>query len=114
MKALNLLCAAEDKHYVKVTGKAHDWDVLFYIFQSIRVVLLFTMIGTGWSFLKLFLQAKEKNILVIGLQYLLGKHHGFSYYVFLHMLMACIFRNSCLLLLAMTCDSLLLLFVILA
>ncbi|XP_019185107.1 PREDICTED: protein GPR107-like [Ipomoea nil] len=68
MKALNLLCAAEDKHYVKVSGTAHGWDVLFYIFQFIRVVLLFTviiLIGTGWSFLKPFLQEREKKVLMI-------------------------------------------------
>ncbi|KAF5940788.1 protein GPR107-like [Camellia sinensis] len=68
MKALNLICAAEDKHYVKVTGTPHGWDVLFYIFQFIRVVLLFTvivLIGTGWSFLKPFLQDKEKKVLMI-------------------------------------------------
>ncbi|GMH26418.1 hypothetical protein Nepgr_028261 [Nepenthes gracilis] len=68
MKALNLLCAAEDKHYVKVTGTPHGWDVLFYLFQFIRVVLLFTVIvlvGTGWSFLKPFLQEKEKKVLMI-------------------------------------------------
>ncbi|KAG5582931.1 hypothetical protein H5410_053558 [Solanum commersonii] len=68
MKALNLIFAAEDKHYVKVTGTAHGWDVLFYIFQSIRVVLLFTvivLIGTGWSFLKPFLQEREKKVLII-------------------------------------------------
>ncbi|CAI0426732.1 unnamed protein product [Linum tenue] len=39
MKALNLICAAEDKHYV--------------------------LIGTGWSFLKPFLQEKEKKVLMI-------------------------------------------------
>ncbi|KAK2647636.1 hypothetical protein Ddye_015125 [Dipteronia dyeriana] len=68
MKALNLICAAEDKHVVKVTGTPHGWDVLFYIFQFIRVVLLFTvivLIGTGWSFLKPFLQEKEKKVLMI-------------------------------------------------
>ncbi|XP_030542453.2 protein CANDIDATE G-PROTEIN COUPLED RECEPTOR 7-like [Rhodamnia argentea] len=68
MKALNLICAAEDKHYVKVTGTPHGWDVLFYMFQFIRVVLLFTvivLIGTGWSFLKPFLQEKEKKVLMI-------------------------------------------------
>ncbi|KAM2625003.1 hypothetical protein TB1_031921 [Malus domestica] len=68
MKALNLICAAEDKHYVKVTGTAHGWDVLFYIFQFLRVILLFTvivLIGTGWSFLKPFLQEKEKKVLMI-------------------------------------------------
>ncbi|KAL2229438.1 protein GPR107 [Sesamum indicum] len=68
MKALNLLCAAEDKHYVKITGTPHGWDVLFYIFQFIRVVLLFTvivLIGTGWSFLKPVLQEREKKVLMI-------------------------------------------------
>ncbi|XP_057534246.1 protein CANDIDATE G-PROTEIN COUPLED RECEPTOR 7-like [Amaranthus tricolor] len=68
IKALNLICAAEDKHYVKVTGSPHGWDVLFYLFQFIRVVLLFTVIvlvGTGWSFLKPFLQEKEKKVLLI-------------------------------------------------
>ncbi|TKY52850.1 integral to membrane [Spatholobus suberectus] len=68
MKALNLLCAAEDKHFVKVSGTPHGWDVLFYIFQFIRVVLLFTVIvlvGTGWSFLKPFLQEREKKVLMI-------------------------------------------------
>lgn len=67
-KALNLICAAEDKHYVKVTGTPHGWDILFYIFQFFRVVLLFTvivLIGTGWSFLKPFLQEKEKKVLMI-------------------------------------------------
>uniref|UniRef100_A0A803N5X9 Uncharacterized protein n=1 Tax=Chenopodium quinoa TaxID=63459 RepID=A0A803N5X9_CHEQI len=66
--ALNLICAAEDKHYVKVTGSPHGWDVLFYMFQFLRVVLLFTVIvlvGTGWSFLKPFLQEKEKKVLMI-------------------------------------------------
>lgn len=68
MKALNLIFAAEDKHYVKVTGTAHGWDVLFYIFQGIRVVLLFTvivLIGTGWSFVKPFLQEREKKVLMV-------------------------------------------------
>ncbi|KAK4834662.1 hypothetical protein QYF36_026452 [Acer negundo] len=68
MKALNLIFAAEDKHVVKVTGTPHGWDVLFYIFHFVRVVLLFTvivLIGTGWSFLKPFLQEKEKKVLMI-------------------------------------------------
>ncbi|KAK7267561.1 hypothetical protein RIF29_20238 [Crotalaria pallida] len=68
VKAFNLICAAEDKHYVKVTGTPHGWDIPFYIFQFIRVVLLFTVIilvGTGWSFLKPFLQEREKKVLII-------------------------------------------------
>lgn len=68
IKAFNMLCAAEDKHYVKITGTPHGWDVLFYIFQFIRVILLFTviiLIGTGWAFLKPFLQDREKKVLLI-------------------------------------------------
>lgn len=51
-----------------VTGTPHGWDVLFYTFQFFRAVLFFTviiLIGTGWSFLKPFLQEKEKKMLMI-------------------------------------------------
>ncbi|CAJ2675679.1 unnamed protein product [Trifolium pratense] len=64
MKGLNLMCAAEDKHYIKVTGLPHVWNVWFYI----HVVLLFTiiiLINVGWSFLKPFLQVREKKVLMI-------------------------------------------------
>ncbi|KAJ9173788.1 hypothetical protein P3X46_016892 [Hevea brasiliensis] len=68
MKALNLLCEAEDKSYIKRTGSAHGWDVLFYIFSFLKGITLFTLIvliGTGWSFLKPYLQDKEKKVLMI-------------------------------------------------
>ncbi|KAH1114627.1 hypothetical protein J1N35_008005 [Gossypium stocksii] len=68
LKAVNLLCEAEDKSYIKRTGSAHGWDVLFYIFSFLKGVMLFTLIvliGTGWSFLKPYLQDKEKNVLMI-------------------------------------------------
>lgn len=70
MKAMNLIFAAEDKYHVKVTGTPRGWETLFYVFQSIRGLLLFTVIvlvGTGWSFLKPFLQDKEKKVLMIGI-----------------------------------------------
>ncbi|OIS98916.1 PREDICTED: protein GPR107-like [Nicotiana attenuata] len=68
LKALNLVCEAEDKSYIKKTGTAHGWDVLFYIFSFLKGITLFTLIvliGTGWSFLKPYLQDKEKNVLMI-------------------------------------------------
>ncbi|CBI34595.3 unnamed protein product, partial [Vitis vinifera] len=68
LKALNLLCEAEDKSYIKRTGSAHGWDVLFYIFSFLKGISLFTLIvliGTGWSFLKPYLQDKEKTVLMI-------------------------------------------------
>ncbi|KAL8520556.1 hypothetical protein ACS0TY_011183 [Phlomoides rotata] len=68
LKALNLVCEAEDKSYIKRTGSAHGWDVLFYIFSFLKGITLFTLIvliGTGWSFLKPYLQDKEKKVLMI-------------------------------------------------
>ncbi|XP_078447055.1 protein CANDIDATE G-PROTEIN COUPLED RECEPTOR 7-like [Wolffia australiana] len=68
IKALYLVCAAENHHKIKTTGSSHGWDVLFYIFQFLRGILLFTVIvlvGTGWSFLKPFLQEREKKVLMI-------------------------------------------------
>ncbi|CDP05000.1 unnamed protein product [Coffea canephora] len=68
LKALNLLCETEDKSYIKRTGAAHGWDVLFYLFSFLKGITLFTLIvliGTGWSFLKPYLQDKEKKVLII-------------------------------------------------
>ncbi|PRQ16723.1 putative Lung seven transmembrane receptor [Rosa chinensis] len=68
LKTLNLLCEAEDKSYIKRTGSAHGWDVLFYIFSFLKGITLFTLIvliGTGWSFLKPYLADKEKKVLMI-------------------------------------------------
>ncbi|KAH9293144.1 hypothetical protein KI387_041651 [Taxus chinensis] len=68
LKALNLICEAEDKSFIKKTGTAHGWDVLFYIFSFLKGIMLFTLIvliGTGWSFLKPYLQGKEKKVLMV-------------------------------------------------
>ncbi|GMY19984.1 protein CANDIDATE G-PROTEIN COUPLED RECEPTOR 7-like [Fagus crenata] len=65
LKALNLLCQAEDKSFIKRTGFAHGWDVLFYIFSFLEVIKVIVLIGTGWSFSKPYLQDKEKKVLMI-------------------------------------------------
>lgn len=65
--ALKMLCAFEDKMYIRNTGTPHGWDVPFYIFGFLKGVTLFTviiLIGTGWFFLKPYLQEREKNILM--------------------------------------------------
>ncbi|KAL2629881.1 hypothetical protein R1flu_014567 [Riccia fluitans] len=67
-KALNLLAEATEKSYIKKTGLAHGWDIAFYVFGFLRGVMLFTvivLIGTGWSFLKPYLQDKEKKVLMV-------------------------------------------------
>ncbi|WCJ43738.1 Lung seven transmembrane receptor family protein [Euphorbia peplus] len=68
VKALKMICASEDKMYVSKTGTPHGWDVAFYIFGFFKGIMLFTvivLIGTGWSFLKPYLQEREKNVLMI-------------------------------------------------
>ncbi|XP_072994153.1 protein CANDIDATE G-PROTEIN COUPLED RECEPTOR 7 [Typha latifolia] len=68
LKALNLLAEAEDKSHIERTGSAHGWDVLFYIFSFLKGISLFTLIvliGTGWSFLKPYLQDREKKVLMV-------------------------------------------------
>lgn len=66
-KALKMICASEDQSYVKRTGTPHGWDIPFYIFGFFKGVMLFTviiLIGTGWSFVKPYLQEREKNLLM--------------------------------------------------
>ncbi|KAM3290016.1 protein CANDIDATE G-PROTEIN COUPLED RECEPTOR 7-like [Capsicum chacoense] len=66
-KALKMICASEDKMYIRNTGKAHGWDVAFYIFGFLKGVTLFTvivLIRTGCSILKPFLHDREKKVLM--------------------------------------------------
>ncbi|XVF42375.1 hypothetical protein PTKIN_Ptkin01aG0357100 [Pterospermum kingtungense] len=74
-KCLKMICASEDKSYVRKTGTPHGWDVAFYVFGFFKGIMLFTviiLIGTGSSFLKPYLQEREKQVLmtVIPLQVL--------------------------------------------
>ncbi|KAL7604587.1 protein CANDIDATE G-PROTEIN COUPLED RECEPTOR 7 [Lactuca sativa] len=67
MNYVQLICAAADLYFVKVTGTPHGFDGLFYIFQLIRTVLLFTvitLIGTGWCLWKPYLEECEIVILM--------------------------------------------------
>ena len=60
-KALKLACAAESMWFIERTGTSHGWDVAFYVFGFFKGILLFTvivLIGTGWSFLKPYLQVR--------------------------------------------------------
>ncbi|KAK8687470.1 hypothetical protein V6N13_086285 [Hibiscus sabdariffa] len=73
LKAFNLVFEAENKHYIKRTGRSRDYDILFYISSFLKRVMLYTLvvlIGAGWSHLKPYLQDKEKKVLkmVIPLQ----------------------------------------------
>lgn len=68
LKAFYMFSEAEDKFYIKKTGTPHGWDVAFYAFSFLKGVMLFVvivLIGTGWSFLKPYLQGKEKKVLMV-------------------------------------------------
>jgi len=67
-RMLYCISAAEEQHYIRTAGTPHGWDVMFYLFQLVKGVILFAviaLIGTGWSFLKPFLQDKEKKVLMV-------------------------------------------------
>lgn len=68
IKASNLLFEAADMANVQKTGEPHGWDIAFSISGLFRGVMLFiviVLIGTGWSFLKPYLQDKEKKVLMV-------------------------------------------------
>jgi hypothetical protein len=52
-------------HAIRVSGHAEGWTVLYYAFTFVRGTFLFTVIlllGTGWSFVKPFLNSQEKQV----------------------------------------------------
>ncbi|XP_042752438.1 protein CANDIDATE G-PROTEIN COUPLED RECEPTOR 7 [Lactuca sativa] len=65
---LNFVVVAVDNLYVKDTGTSHGWDIFVYIFQFMRIELLFTVIvltGFGWGFFKPRLHVLEILVLMI-------------------------------------------------
>lgn len=53
MNFVHVMCVGVDPLFVRTTGSVNGLDVLFYIFQLSRVVLLSIMIvliGARWSF----------------------------------------------------------------
>ncbi len=68
LKALNLICEAEDKRYVKRMGTPHGWNVAYYVCNFLREGLQISaivLIDAGWPFLKPHLQDKEKKVLMV-------------------------------------------------
>lgn len=66
VKCLSLLSESIRYHYISTTGQSEGWSVVYYIFTSLKGVLFFTvvmLIGTGWSLIKPFLSARERNIM---------------------------------------------------
>ena len=65
-KSLTLFTDFGRYHYISTHGTGEVWAVFYYIFTFCRGIMLFViilLIGSGWSFLKPFLNDKEKKII---------------------------------------------------
>lgn len=68
IKFLTTLFEAIRYHFIKVTGHAELWSVVYYLLTFVRGTFLFVVIlllGTGWSFIKPFLNPREKTVVAV-------------------------------------------------
>ncbi len=68
LKCLTLLTESIRYHMLAIIGKPGFMSILFYIFQSMRGIMLFTvilLIGSGWTIMKSFLNKTEKKLIAI-------------------------------------------------
>jgi hypothetical protein len=76
IKIITLLLNAAVLHHRKTTGGLkYGLDYIYYAFQTLRGIMLFTVIlllGTGWSTLKPFLSERDKRILYVMLPLQVG------------------------------------------
>lgn len=55
-------------HAIEISGHAELWSVLYFAISFVRGFFLFAMIlliGTGWSFVKPFLNDREKKVILV-------------------------------------------------
>jgi len=55
-------------HYIRVSGHADAWSAVYYTFAFLKGMFLFTvilLIGSGWSFVKPFLNDREKKVIYV-------------------------------------------------
>jgi len=68
LKVFTLLFETVKYHTLKVEGVNDGWAVLFYIFSTLKGMMLMSvvvLIGTGWSYLKPFLTDRDKQIMLV-------------------------------------------------
>jgi hypothetical protein len=66
LKCLTLLFEGIRYHYIAINGASEGWSVAYFVFTSLRGVMLFTvilLIGSGWSLMKPYINAHEKKIM---------------------------------------------------
>ena len=68
LKMLSLIFRTIDYHYTAIEGSAGAWAIIYYMFAGAKTMMMFiliALIGTGWSFIKPFLSASDKQIFAI-------------------------------------------------
>ena len=68
LKTLSVLFESVRYHYIRVSGHAEFWSVVYYTFMFLKGTFLFTvilLIGSGWSFVKPFLSDREKKVICL-------------------------------------------------
>lgn len=68
LKTLSIFFESVRYHYIRVTGHAEFWSFVYYTFAFLKGTFLFTvilLIGSGWSFVKPFLNAREKRVVAV-------------------------------------------------
>lgn len=67
LKCFSLLFESIRYHYISKSGSSEGWSIIYYIFSSLKGVMLFlviVLIGSGWTLVKPFLATREKNIIL--------------------------------------------------
>lgn len=67
-KILSLLFESVRYHYIAMFGVSESWSIVYYIFASLKGIMLFTvilLIGSGYSLMKNYLSDNEKRIILV-------------------------------------------------
>uniref|UniRef100_A0A7S4J8H5 GOST seven transmembrane domain-containing protein n=1 Tax=Odontella aurita TaxID=265563 RepID=A0A7S4J8H5_9STRA len=68
LKFFTIFLEAIRYHYIRISGHANAWSVVYYTFAFLKGTFLFTvilLIGSGWSFVKPFLTGREKKVIFL-------------------------------------------------
>jgi hypothetical protein len=68
LKCATMFAESAKYHYIRWTGSGEAWSVIYYMFEFMKGIMLFVvilLIGSGWSFVKPFLNDKEKKTILV-------------------------------------------------
>lgn len=71
-KVLSLLFESIRFHYIAMVGSSELWSIVYYVFVSIKGMLLFLvlmLIGSGWTIMKHCLDERQQRVIVVVLSF---------------------------------------------